>query len=74
MRNNEYIIQSESGAWGIASAHTELGAKREATRNLVFGAGDMFVVCPNGVAYVRRFWQCLDRFGWGKWEMEGGMR
>ena len=66
---SKFIAYSESGVTINLNAKTELGAKREATKWLSYGAGDVYIEnIATGIKWRRGFWQNRDRFGWTVWE------
>jgi len=65
---SDYYIYAENGASIKSNAKTIVGAKREASKWLSFGAGDVSVEnVKTGEKWVRRFWQHLNHFGWEQW-------
>lgn len=63
-----YTWESQYGARESFKAKSDLAAKRIATAGLAFGCGDMVLLGEDGkIVGIRRFWQCLNRFGWDRW-------
>jgi hypothetical protein len=59
-------IEHASGVVNNVNATTLLGAKREASREMTYGGGSVYLNF-DGETWKREFWQNLNRFGWSKW-------
>jgi hypothetical protein len=64
----EYYLEAESGVRIPADAKTLAGAKREASKWISFGSGDVYVISNGAPVCKRKFWEQRGRFGWKKRE------
>jgi hypothetical protein len=64
-----FRIRHDSGVEYNAMSQTLLGAKRQASEDMTFGGGHVYVTdTDSGQVWTRQQWRCYSRFGWRKWE------
>ena len=64
-----FRIWHYSGVGYNAKSQTLLGAKREASQDMTYGGGHVYVTdTVSGHVWTRQHWRSYDRFGWRKWE------
>ena len=64
-----FRISHDSGVEYNAMSQTLLGAKRQASEDMTFGGGHVYVTdTDSGQVWTRQQWRCYSRFGWRKWE------
>jgi len=62
-----YTAFASSGVEIDLDAKTLIGAKREASKWISFGGGDVTVSADGKPVAIREFWQVRHLFGWDPW-------
>ena len=69
MGTSMFKISHDSGVEYNSKSKTLIGAKCEATQDMTFGGGHVYVTdTVSGHVWTRQHWRSYDRFGWRKWE------